>query len=115
MHLCRNAGGICCSVSWDPTINAAADSSVLLYAGRNLYAARTYDSHSRSFRRTESKPVGQGTPPLRGPTMNGTPARRHLFANRLGIVGLSGVTRCTMSQSPRRIALPNFFQTSDSK
>jgi hypothetical protein len=46
---------------------------------------------------------------------NGTPARSTRSATGLGMVGLIGVTRCTRSNSPDAIRLPNFCHTSCSK
>ena len=43
-------------------------------------------------------------------TTNGTPMPRHHFARRLGVVGLSGVSRWTRSNSPRRSRSPNCCQ-----
>jgi hypothetical protein len=51
------------------------------------------------------KAFGQGTPPLSSQG-KGIPARRHHPARRLGVVGLSGVGRCTTS-GLRRIPPPN--------
>lgn len=47
--------------------------------------------------------------------MNGTPTRAHRLDKELGAVGVSGVMRCTMPNSPEAIRCPNCFHIRYSK